>query len=299
MPVAYEHLEPLYPLGWRYFRFKSPVLPPRLHVHPEFELVQIVSGVGTRLIGDSIEEYQPGDLVLIGPRLAHTYASIPDGGLSEAIVIHFTKAFLGETFFDLPAFASVSTMLAAAPNGLRFAQAPAALAALGELAAAERTVGLLHVLVALSRQPYTWLTTGQSSAGTDSSSARRIEAIVAHVHEHYRAAITLRDVARAVHMNASAASRLFARSTGLTLTRYITVVRLNAACRLLRDTDLPIATIASDSGFGNLSNFNRRFRQVKQTTPKEYRVLVRSGHVEISTREYLPNVKQSQELEFG
>ncbi|SEF18918.1 AraC family transcriptional regulator [Jiangella alba] len=299
MPVAYEHLEPLYPLGWRYFRFKSPVLPPRMHAHPEFELVQIVSGVGTRLIGDSIEEYQPGDLVLIGPQLAHTYASIPDGGMSEAIVVHFAKSFLGETFFDLPAFASVSTMLAASANGLRFTQAPDTLATLGHLAAAEKTVALLHLLVALSRQPYTWLTTGQSSSGADSSSARRIEAIVAHVHEHYRSAITLQDVAGAVHMNASAASRLFARSTGLTLTRYITVVRLNAACRLLRDTDLPIATIASDSGFGNLSNFNRRFRQVKQTTPKEYRVLVRSGRVDMTSREYLPNVKQSQELQFG
>ncbi|GII95112.1 AraC family transcriptional regulator [Sinosporangium siamense] len=289
MSVVYEHLEPLYPLGWRHFRLEPPWLTPRSHVHPEFELVCIVRGAGTRLIGDSIEQFEPGDLVLIGPHLAHTYASIPEGGPIEAIVVQFTRDVLGEGFFDQPVFADVAALLDASADGLRFVEVPPALATLDDLTPAEKTVALLDILVALSRGPYVRLATGQSASGM--AVARRIESIVAYVHEHYRSQITLRDIADVVQMNPSAASRLFSRSTGFTLTRFITVVRLNAACRLLHDTDLPIATIAAKCGFVNLSNFNRRFREVKQTTPKAHRALLYAGQGGAPTHEHLPDGK--------
>lgn len=289
MSIAYEHLEPLYPLGWRQFRFEAPWLPPRRHVHPEFELTCVVHGAGTRIIGDSVEQYQSGDLVLIGPQLAHMHASIPESGPVEVIVVHFSRDVLGETFFDLPMFAEIATLLDASADGLRFAEVPPALLTLDDLAPAEKTVALLDILLALSRQPYVRLATSHSSSGIDG--ARRIETIVAYVHENYRSQITLRDIASTVHMNQSAVSRLFSRSTGFTLTRFITLVRLNAASRLLNDTDMPIAAIASECGFGNLSNFNRRFREIKQTTPNAYRALLRAGQQGAPTQEHMPNRK--------
>ncbi|WP_158557928.1 AraC family transcriptional regulator [Spongiactinospora gelatinilytica] len=298
MSVVYEHLEPLYPLGWRHFRLRAPWLPPRSsHVHPEFELTYIVRGAGTQLLGDSIDQYESGDLVLIGPHLAHMYASIPEGGPVEAIVVQFTRDVLGAGFFDQPVFADVAMLLDASADGLRFAEVPPALATLDDLTPAEKTVALLDILVALSRGPYVRLAPGQSAS--DTSGARRIETIVAYVHEHYRSQITLQDIADAVQMNPSATSRLFSRSTGFTLTRFITVVRLNAACRLLHDTDLPIATIASRCGFGNLSNFNRRFREVKQSTPKAHRALLHAGQGGAPSHEHLPDRKWAMEFFQG
>jgi AraC-like DNA-binding protein len=280
MAVIHEHLEPGYPLGWRYSHFRLPVLPPRWHVHPEFELTLIVRGHGARMVGDSVEEYQPGDLVLIGPGLAHTYASVPDAGENEAVVLHFTRDFLGAGFFDLPAFAVVATMLDAASAGLRFDRVPPTLHALSGRAPAELTLGLLEVLVELARGGYASLATGGAPVHAGTSTAGRTEAMVAFVHARYHDPIGARDVAAAAYMNASAASRLFARSTGHTIARYINIVRINAACRLLRDTDAPVAAIAGDSGFANLSNFNRRFRELRDTTPREYRALFRAGHPE-------------------
>ncbi|WP_033294058.1 AraC family transcriptional regulator [Amycolatopsis jejuensis] len=286
MSVAYEHLEPLYPLGWRHFRLTLPWMPLRRHRHPEFELTCVLHGAGTRFVGDSVEPYDAGDLVLIGPHLAHAHASPPDAGPIEIVVVQFTRDIFGDAFFDLPAFAGVAALLDASAAGLSFPEVPAALLTLDDLGSAEKSVALLDVLLALSRQPYVRLGSGQPPSGTGAED--RIETIVAYVHEHYRAQISLQDIADAVHMNASATSRLFSRSTGFTLTRFIALVRLNAACHLLSDTDLPVAAIATECGFANLPNFNRRFREMKQTTPTAYRALRGEG---ATTREYLPNRK--------
>ena len=48
-------------------------------------------------------------------------------------------------------------------------------------------------------------------------------------------------------------------------------MRVSTACHLLRDTDRPISDIAADCGYANLSNFGRRFRELKDMAPCDYR----------------------------
>jgi AraC-like DNA-binding protein len=53
-------------------------------------------------------------------------------------------------------------------------------------------------------------------------------------------------------------------------------VRITAACRLLLETDRRVADIAADTGYANLSNFNRRFRALKEMSPREFRARART-----------------------
>ncbi|RZQ61450.1 helix-turn-helix domain-containing protein [Amycolatopsis suaedae] len=277
MRPTFEHLTPAAPLTWRYAHFMVGRLDPYWHFHREFELTRMVRGRGTRLAGDSVEEYQSGDLALFGPDLPHCYVSTGEDMVNEAVVIHFRRDFLGDGLFDTPAFENVAAMLDDAANGIWFPDPPEQPDGLGTLPAAERSVELLRLLVTMSRVPYRLLATEQRRPAVSRAVAGRVEAMVAKIHAGYASPLALKDIAGAASMNASAASRLFARCTGSSVTRYLTVVRLNAACRSLRETDRPVATIATESGFTNLSNFNRRFRAVKGMSPSAYRAHFRAG----------------------
>lgn len=273
MLAAFEHIVPTFPLTWKIHAIDMPQFDSVWHFHREFELTFIRHGHGNRLIGDSVGEYSPGDLTLIGPNVPHTYVSTPGHERHAAIVVQFRREFLGDEFFDGPVFAGVSTLLDSAARGLSFRHEEAPLARLLELTPAEKTVALLGLLLELSHRERVPLTTEQVTSALNTSTAQRVEAMVGVMHAEYASRLTLARIADAAHLTPSSASRLFARSTGSTISVYLNVVRVNAACRLLRDTDARIADIAAECGYANLSNFNRRFKEIKGVAPREYRPL--------------------------
>ena len=69
------------------------------------------------------------------------------------------------------------------------------------------------------------------------------------------------------------------KSIGRSFKTALIEIRVSHACRLLLETDQPILDIAYASGFANLSNFNRRFKELKGRSPREYRNMMRpAGH---------------------
>ena len=79
----------------------------RWHYHPEYELVLIVKGTGKRMVGDNIDRFEEGDLLLLGPNLPHEwlcddeYFNQEEGFKGEGVVIQFEEKFLGATFFEM------------------------------------------------------------------------------------------------------------------------------------------------------------------------------------------------------
>ena len=282
--ASYERVEPPPGMSWSWYLLHRSSFRFGWHFHREIELTLITAGTGQRYIGDSVEIYQPGDLVLIGSELPHTYASDPSGGAGtqEAAVAQFDRDFLGATLFDRPEFQAVGRMLSLSQRGLVFSgesvtQAVREFLQFGSLPASVRTIALLHMLTALADttpapRP---LASPDFSPQLDRASRGRIDEVCQYLVEAYASPVSLAEVAETAHMSPSAFSRLFRRTLGHTFTAYLTQLRIAAACRLLLDTDLSIAEIAGRSGYDNLSNFNRRFRQAKHMTPGAYRAAFR------------------------
>ncbi|MDF2667988.1 MAG: transcriptional regulator, AraC family [Paenibacillus sp.] len=105
----------------------------------------------------------------------------------------------------------------------------------------------------------------------DNKNADMMLKVSAYIREHASEPLTLQSVADTLYMNANYFSKLFKDSTGKTFIEYVTEVRMDQACRLLRETDKTIIGIASLSGFGQKLNLIRAFKKTFGITPTEYR----------------------------
>jgi AraC-like DNA-binding protein len=280
--AVFEQIETASGVSWKVHRRAERRFDFHWHFHPEYELTFITSGTGRRLVGDSIDEYTPGDLVLTGPDLPHTYASHGRATLAEAIVVQFRPDFLGKELFARPDLAPIGNMLARASGGLCF-PAPRVVAidsvlrGLPERPGPERTIDLLRVLLLLARASNTrplaspWYRPTLNHATRD-----RLDAICRYLQAQYSEPVILSEVARVAHLSPAACSRFIHRTMGRTLTEYLNEVRIGAACRLLAETDRQVCEIAIACGYPNLANFNRQFKKLKGTTPRTYRGAFRS-----------------------
>ena len=90
------------------------------HFHSEYELSFILEGEGTRLIGDSVEPFGAGDLVIVGPDLPHCWVSAKGQLDNEMIVIQFRSDVVSNNLLGLPELRAVRDVLNLSRRGVRF-----------------------------------------------------------------------------------------------------------------------------------------------------------------------------------
>jgi len=255
------------------------------HHHPTFELTLIVRGHGTRLIGDTLTGFGPGDLVLLAPDLPHTWTSGTEHSSPvEAYFVHFERGDLG----DWPESAMLDRLLSRSRRGTVFSGDLAEPRTLLRRAASEKRPlkHMIHFMSALDSlaadpdggRPITSEAYAMIARSPQASSAkveRRLETVHAMVSSSYPQAIDFGLVADKVGMSQAGFSRFFRRATGRTFTTYVQEVRIAEACRLLAETELSVNQIAHEVGFGSLTHFNRVFRRLKNLTPSQWRQAVR------------------------
>jgi len=247
------------------------------HFHPEFELTLIVASRGRRFVGDSIEPFRTGDMVLLGPELPHLWANDPGYGRAHSIVLQFLPGFAGSGFMDVPEMREIAGLLARAGRGLQFhgprpLKAAEALRQLPSTRGFERFAKVLDILEMLSAaQGARPLSSLAFRPALDSRAGERINRAYRFVFAHFREEIGLPEVATAAGMSTAAFSRYFKKVTGRNVIAFLTRTRVDHAARLLLDTDLTVSEIAYACGFNNLSNFNRRFRQARGMPPGDFR----------------------------
>lgn len=111
----------------------------------------------------------------------------------------------------------------------------------------------------------------RNNVGTQQVRNRSFKGILEYVDEHYREELTISFLSEHFNVNANYISQLFKKETNTTFTQYVTALRMEYACRLLSETDLPINEVAEQSGYSDYFYFSRIFKRTKGTTPSSYR----------------------------
>jgi AraC-like DNA-binding protein len=254
-------------------------IPFQWHHHPEFELTLTLNSRGQRFIGDHIGRYDEGDLVLIGPYLPHTWHSLerPDPAAPHTALVMWFLPEWAERLTANAELRGVAAMLARAATGLQFStEAVQAVRPLIEhlftLPAVERFLSLVTVLTRLAEDrdalPLSATAPELAPAATDRG---RIDRVLNHIHAHFAEPITIAELADIAALSPSGLHRTFRRHTRQTVSQYLIRLRIGRACALLSSGPMPIGTIAGEVGYDSLANFNRQFKTLKGTTPREYR----------------------------
>jgi AraC family transcriptional regulator, melibiose operon regulatory protein len=110
-----------------------------------------------------------------------------------------------------------------------------------------------------------------ANLGLDHERAFKAEGMAQFIGEHALDHICADDVAKAVGLHPNYAMSLYKRATGLTIKQSITRHRLDTAQSMLIASDLPVASVAFDCGFGSLSSFYAAFEQRFRTSPAAFR----------------------------
>ena len=100
---------------------------------------------------------------------------------------------------------------------------------------------------------------------------QRLKEILSYIREHFTEKITLDDIAEHLHLSTNECCRFFKKNMNCTLFEYITEYRLGKSMELLENTDLSVAQIAYESGFGSSSYFIEKFRKNVGMTPAAFR----------------------------
>lgn len=259
--IAYEVKVPSFDFYW--------------HYHPEYELTYIVEGKGMRLVGDSYEPFEAGDLVLIGPMLPHTWVTEKVGNTNcQALVVQFSQKFM-EQLLQFSEMKILEKLFEKAERGLQWTSSGDQTSTLmQELLHSDdllRFSWLLQVLHYLSAQHSTPIASLQYKPLKGNENQQRLNKVFLYVQSQFREQITLDQAAALVHLSKSAFCKFFKRASGKTFSDYTNEIRLAHACRLLVETDRSISEIATDSGFESLTYFNRIFLKKKKVRPGEFR----------------------------
>ena len=251
----------------------------RWHYHDEYELHLIVATSGKAFVGDWIGQFQPGHLVLTGPRLPHNWISmgLPEGGVAvRDQVIQFKHGPLAQAAEQLPELAEARPLLERARHGIEFfGLSDSAGMHFQRIKAARglrRMAEFFAFLGDLARcSDYRLLSAVQLQGNDDDHSADSINTLVNRITDDVANAPSLAEVAAELGMSESRFSRFFRKATGNSFTDFVNLVRVHRACQLLMESERLITHICYEVGFNNVANFNRRFLEVKGMTPTEFR----------------------------
>jgi len=257
---------------------------PYLHRHKEIQITWIQQGEGTLIAGNNMHSYKSGEIYLIGANLPHLFKSNPEyfshnsGRSIKAFTLFFNPDGVLSALFDLPEMNTFKIFLQQHQQGFKipeshFKQVSDLMNVVKKTSGSDQLIHFFHLLKGLTDinvkveplSSYGDLPTITENEGI------RIGNIYNFIIQNYNKPITLEDVANAAYMTPESFCRYFKKHTEHTFISFLNEIRINEACKKLTAHKFEsVSTVAYKCGFKSITNFNRVFKCLIGSSPREY-----------------------------
>ncbi len=285
MDLLYQSLDSLEDSTFKCLHIKRKHHKVPLHYHPEIEIMYNIEGIGSRVVGNSVQSYAEGDFVLVGSNTPHVWKSAPEHYEENDLRVECLVLFIPDQLplFELQELHPVKRLLQDSKRGIQFpaAQVPTLSKKLKTI---YRTHGMKRVMNVLGLLDYmaslkntSYLSTPQLSAEHGQRDFDRLSQCIDFLLRNYDQKIKLQTLADLANMTPNSFCRYFKKRTTKSFSQYLAELRIGKAAQLLSQTEKNIDQIAFQSGFNSLSNFNEQFKRIKGQSPSAFRK--RHAHV--------------------
>lgn len=252
------------------------------HYHPAIEIMYITRGIGTRFVGDCIEQYEEGDVCMIGPNLPHewrnddAYFDKESGLRATCICLFFKREIFDPNFIRLPEMNNIRDLIERSRRGLKFT-GNSKLEITRFIRSSVNDVGVRKVtnlltlleLMATSTE-YELLASVGFTNSVNSEDFERFNKVYKFLVKNFATSIRLEEVSTLAGLTPTAFCRYFKERTKKTFVEYLNEMRIGYSKKLLLENKMKISTISGEVGFPNLSNFISQFKKVTGMSPSQF-----------------------------
>lgn len=250
-----------------------------IHYHDGYELNLIIHGEGAeRVIGNQVGTVTKAELMLLGPKLPHTWlTSNCKSKMVTEISIQFKQDFFCEGLLRRQQFAKIREMLIQSTNGILFStqyikDISQRIQDLGKKTGMDSILELLSILNHLSVSPdYSIMSGTAHQPSTPGLKGDKMKRIIDFMHSNYHQQLDLAKLADVIGMSPHEFTRFFKAHSRVSFVETLSDIRIGYASKLLLESSYSVGHVAKKCGFINISNFNRVFRKKKNCSPVEFR----------------------------
>jgi AraC-like DNA-binding protein len=247
----------------------------RWHFHKQYELHYLINSTGNAFIGDYVGNFKENSLFLVGPFLPHNWVSSNEKIKLRDMIIQFDGDKFN--FEEFPEFYELKALLDKSIYGVEFLDIDTKycfeqFSLIREQKGLKRLILSLEFLNTLSKHKnYKILSLDNVNYKNNLEKDSLISESIDYILENFKQPINIKDMAAMSNLSESSYCRHFLKTLGINFSTFLNKVRVAKACNLLYQSESPVSSICYEVGFQNLSNFNRQFLKLKNTTPRDYR----------------------------
>lgn len=260
-----------------------------LHRHNEAQVTHIIKGEGTLLAGNMMHPFGPGDVFIIGANQPHVFKCdsryfIKESNLqTHSRSIYFNPAGFLTTLLEFPEMSTIQKFIHSIIHGMQASKE-------NQIALAENIKNVVHntlgyrlsafieMLQTMSTlKDWKYLSNQSFEHPITDYEGLRMNDIYQYTMANYSEEISLEEIASIIHLTPQSFCRYFKKHTLKTYTSFLNEVRINEACKKFMTNDFTsISAIAYQTGFNNVSTFNRVFKSIVGKPPRDYMNELRS-----------------------